>query len=148
MDALAYLESLPEDEFVLHGSPHRVSRIHPRQTLMDRSLPEYQEYAVYGTLVAEVAILYALIHLRRDWWGWYLEDSADPPCLMVGTACPQPLALAAGFVHVLPRAPFKKLVHAGLVCLAYEEIVPVESVPIEASLFDRLVSSGRFALLE
>lgn len=136
---LARLENLPEDRYVLHGSPHKLSNILPRQTLMDGGIPEYQEYAIYGTQYVPVAVLYANIHVRRDWWGWSLDGEGvlvirSMPGVVI---TPQP-----GCIHLLPQAPFTKRVLKGMTCLAYEPLTPLEHVDAPVALFEHLVAIG------
>lgn len=142
-DLLYRLESIPEDRYVLHGSPYKLSQILPHQTAADGIIPEYQEHAVYGTIYPPMAMLYAVIHDPRDCWGWKVDEDGVLVFRMLDTL---PLTPKDGYIYVLPRASFTKIISPGSACLAYQEVPVIETIEVPAAAFRFLEMTGRLRL--
>lgn len=125
-----FLRNLSETNFVLHGSPHLVDTVVPHQSTFDGGSSIHNECGIYGTLFVELALLYALIHEDNDAWGWKLDTDAEQFLVKVPRKCKG----GVGYVYVLPRFYFEKVVEGGSICIARKQIVPMVTIQIPAKM--------------
>ena len=129
-----HLRGIPGD-IVLHGSPYLVPIIEPKQAVHDTGTPELNECAVYGTRYGAIALLYALIHEDRSNWGWRADFSESDEILVVA---PDPFKGGPGYLYVLPRRPFTKVIGNGICHIAYEPVTPVEVLEVHPTVLEYL----------
>lgn len=125
-----YLEELPVEDFVLHGSPTKLSEVEPRQAFHRADKPEHNEFAIYGTLHIEIAILYAILP-KNLLWGWKIDPQNPREILVI---VPTSFKGSVGYVHVLPRGPFINTIGGGLILTAHEPIVPVKVLEVHPNV--------------
>jgi hypothetical protein len=113
-----YIREVLEGKYVLHGSPKKLSVIEPRQAISRR--PEHSQRGVYASSYVNIALLYAVIHIDRTLWGWRADFDKS---LKIDIITSVPLSGEEGYIHVLPRAPFK-VVDEGFTLLTREPIAP------------------------
>jgi hypothetical protein len=134
------LKGIPEDKFVLHGSPHKVIDLEPRQTHYD-SHKQFTEFGLYGTPFIEIALLYALIHESRGNWGWIIPHTTKSLKLFVhvfeGFSC------GSGYVYVLNKKYFRSIEESkGQVSITRSRIRPVETLKVDAVVLQELIEKN------
>lgn len=145
LSALTFLDSLSEEEFVLHGSPDSHRYLVPSAPDQGHLIPEYNRMAVYGTGLVEIAVLYALIRTSSLDWGWrFVDDPFHPYILVVG---PERLYIDTGYIHLVKRPAFTDCVLGGLTYLAYSKVKAEQEVPVYADMLENLIEQRRIAVL-
>ncbi len=142
--AIDYLDGLSEDKFVLHGAHKEYDLLRPSQPDQPHLIPEYNQCAVYGTLFTEVALTYAVISEPRADWGWEFDPDKKPHLFVDGPPC---LHAGIGYIHILKRSDFTKIVAPGLVCLAFKEVVPVRVIAVQPNILELLQKQSRLQFL-
>lgn len=102
---LEYLKRLSHEDYVLHGSPHYLEVIEPKQALCydhDGTVNEEKsQFGIYASISIETALICALAHGNQ---GWTID--LDPMRVYVhGKA----VTLGAGYIYVLAQKHFKRL---------------------------------------
>lgn len=95
-----FLCNLSEHEFVLHGSPHRLTTIEPRLARGAKNSPHQNLFAVYASIAVEYALIHALIpepnyHIDRD----------NELLVVFGDE----ITVRSGYIYVLPAVDFEPL---------------------------------------
>lgn len=124
--AADFLVGLPDTEFVLHGSPHLLTTLEPRQAHCGSGEPGSNLRAVYATIVVECALVRALVRGDPDQWGWRYEGKGDQKGLAVFG---KGLRLERGHVYVLPIKKFAR-VEGTLWWVAFEPVAPTCRVSV------------------
>lgn len=139
---LEYLDGLPEERYALHGAREKHWTLEPafpnQPSLKEKS---YNRLAVYGTLMTEIALLYATIHEYSQNWGWLLDLESDSPGLIVRG--PKGMEQGDGYVHILYRNDFQIVVPPGLVCISANAVQPFKILEVPAGILDTLQKKGR-----
>ncbi len=141
---IRYLNRLPADRFVLHGAAEKYDVLRPAYPHQLDLIPEYNQCAVYGTLFAEVALTYAIIHEPRTEWGWKFDPDKRPHFFIDG---PPYLRAGIGYIHILKRSDFTKIIEPGLVCLAFKAVVPVRVIAVQPTILELLQRRGKLQFL-
>ena len=142
---LTTLDGLSEEEWVLHGSSYSCDCLWPSDPEQGHLIPEYNQKAVYGTCLVELAILYATIRTPKIDWGWQLVDNPrNPHILVVG---PEYLHLSKGYVHLIGREAFTDFILEGLTCLSYTEVKPKKEVTVYPSMLQLLIKQRRIVVM-
>ena len=141
---IAYLDRLPADKLVLHASNEKHDILKPAYPEQAHLIPEYNQCAVYGTLFTEIALAYAVIHESRADWGWEFDPDKKPHIFIEG---PKYLRAGIGYVHILKRSDFTQVIEPGLVCLAFEEVVPRRVIEVQPNILEVLQSRRRIRFL-
>ena len=145
-EALAILDGLPAAEYALHGSTtlHEVLKSYlPRQH--PDLLPEYRKKAVHGTLVTEVALMYATILESQDFWGWQFKPKKRPHLFLIS---PARTRISAGYVYICKRTSFVATIAPGLVCLSPRQVKPVRILRIQPNILEVLGERDRLGFRE
>lgn len=115
-----FLQKLPHDTFVLHGSPQRLTVVEPRQAAGNPKWPHLCMYAVYASISVEFALIHALIEKPS-----YVLDEKEE-CIMVRG---EKIVVNSGYIYVLPIHPFTPIDDGvGGMCLTAKE--PVEALAV------------------
>jgi hypothetical protein len=140
-EILTNLEGVPEDRFVLHGSPYKVSVLEPRQTTYN-SHKEFAKFGLYGTPYVEIALLYALIHESRGDWGWAVGGTITSPKLYVHAF--EGFSFGCGHVYVLNRKPFRIILKShGQITITRKCLEPVERLEVDEEVFHELIERNK-----
>ena len=103
--AMRYLTQLPDDKYLLHGSPTLTERLEPRQADCiggDGKIDaEKSQYGVYASLWVRDAVVSAIVHNRR---GWTVSED-----LRTFTVLGEKATLGSGYLYVLPQDKFVRL---------------------------------------
>jgi len=134
------LEEISEDGFVLHGSPHLLTQIEPRQTSY-RRLKAFSRYGVYATTYVEVALLYALIHDSRDRWSWALDETGPSPKIIVRAE--EGCKYGPGYLYVTSRKYFRQIKDGkGLIYLTRKPVQVVKVLEVDGFILQELIDRG------
>jgi hypothetical protein len=130
--AADFLVGLPESEFVLHGSPHWLTMLEPRQAHCGSGVPANNLNAIYASIVVECALFKALVRGENDNWGWrfYDEDDGDQTAFVVQG---EGLRLEHGYIYVLPCERFTR-VEGTLWWVAFEPVTPTLRIRVEPNI--------------
>lgn len=134
------LLEIPADQFVMHGSPHRLDTVEPHQAVFE-GRPELSRYGVYATQVIEVAVLYAVIHEKRDLWGYAHLPLSD----FMEVHVPSGFQPRSGFIHVLPKQAFERV--CSYTYLACSAVQPTMVFPVQAEALRHLERDGVIEVL-
>jgi len=125
--AYRYLEALPHQLFVLHGSPHRFDVVEPRQASSasgaDRNL-----HAIYASIAIYDPIIRAVIHGNASW-----ELTRGGEVRVWGSG----LRLGSGYIYILPREKFQLLANK-IYLVAHEPIKPRRVIRIEPNILKHI----------
>jgi len=125
------LLEIPHDEFLIHGSPHKLEVIEPRKAQFARN-PAFDQLGVYATNCIEIALVHALIHNESTQWGY----ARQPLSSFLYIEVPKNFMHGPGFVYLLPRQKFERV--ASFTFVAREPIEPVEILSVDAEVLDEL----------
>ncbi len=128
------LLEIPEDRYVMHGSPYELEIIEPRRTGRD-DVPAYNHLGVYATTCIEIALLYATIHTKRTEWGFAPQTTTSTLDVRV----PLGFIHGPGFVHILPKEGFEELTLAAFV--SHKPVRPVEVFPIDRDVLFEMIEN-------
>lgn len=142
-EALAILDGLSENEIVLHGSSAYHNILRPFLPVQNPYLiKEYGKKAVYGTLMTEIALLYAVIHEPQDQWGWTIDPQTHPHLFVYG---PKRMRAEKGHVYICSRRNFNTIVPPGLVCLSSKQVKPKRVLSVQPNILEVLLDTERLA---
>lgn len=142
-EALAILDGLSEEEYVFHGSPQAYDILRPQVPFQNQNLiEEYKRKGVHGTLMTEIALLYAVIHEPKDRWGWKIETEPFPQLFVQG---PRRMRGGRGFVHICKRTSFAITVPPGLVCVSTKLVKPKRILCVQPNILEVLMGMERLA---
>ncbi len=127
------LLEIPADNYVMHGSPHALTVIEPRQSKRT-DVPAYGQFGVYATVCIEVALLYATIQTSRDEWGF--APQADGATVL-DVRVPLGFAHGPGFIYILPEGEFEQVVPYSFV--ARKPVCPVEVLTVDADVLYEMI---------
>ncbi len=125
------LLEIPEDRYLLHGSPHKLETIEPRKADFEEK-PAFNQLGVYATNCVEIALAHALIHNESSEWGYVRQPFSSFLQIYV----PRYFLHGTGFIYVLPKEGFERV--ASFTFIAREPIEPVEILPVDAEVLDEL----------
>ena len=141
---IAYLDRLPADKLVLHGAQKEHKILKPAVPNQAHLIPEYNQRAVYGTLFTDIALVHAVIRSPKTEWGWKFDPEKKPHLFVQG---PEFLSIGMGYIHILKRSDFTQTVEPGLVCLAFQEVVPVRVLRVHPNILEVLHKSKRLQFI-
>lgn len=142
------LQRVSYEKFVLHGSPHKLSILEPRQAYFREESPHANEHAIYATTYTPIAVLYALIREPQETWGWRIET--DPKDFGLQVRAPAELRLGSGYLYLLPRQHFISNPDdpLGIVSRAYEPLTPRRVYEVDASVMEYMEEQHLVKFLE
>lgn len=128
------LQKIPHQKYVLHGSPLPLSVVDPRQAYCGGERQETNQFAVYGTLLIDVAVVHAIIRRNRgrNRFAWWLNTNNVRFQMYA-----QNVSLQTGYVHVLPREYFR-VTWGGLLCLSEKPVPAVKIYRVEPGILNLL----------
>ena len=135
-ELLRYLRSLVEsDQYLFHGSPHKLDLLEPRQAFHHGGSAELNQYGVYATGSMRIALLYAVIHEDRRNWGWKWDATEPHGSLRV--EAPNPCKGGNGNLYVLKRNGFEAW-SSGINYIARKSILPWEVLEVSPTILEDL----------
>ncbi len=121
---VSFLENLPHDLFVLHGSPILTEVLEPRQAHCSNGEEFKNLHGVYASLAVCFALIKALSHATEESPGWKIDYNQE-----IIRVYGKGLSLGPGFIYVLPRKEFNLLPN-GIWCISSVSIIPLAIVEI------------------
>ncbi len=123
-----YLCGLSHKKFVLHGSPHELKVLEPRQADGGSKYSFKNLNAVYASIVIHDAVIKAVIHGEV---GWTFEED-DRTYVHGEGLLPRP-----GYIYVLDQKKFEKLPNE-LWFASHEPVEPLETFRVTPGILDHL----------
>jgi hypothetical protein len=126
-----FFNRLSQEDFVLHGSPHRFDIAEPRQARAAVAKRHQNLNAIYGSIATEFALIHAMISDEHG-ESCYRIDAEQGLIVVKGGH----LVVSPGYVYVLPTATFEPLDDGvgGMWRVAYQPVVPTARVEVDATL--------------
>lgn len=136
-----FLCRLPADQFLLHGSIHRLDILKPQQTHFDGTEDWQKLCGVYATPLIEIALVKATVAGPHDSWGWkfnwgklaWRRRLRLEPNFEIHIW--EEVSLGSGFIYILDRRVFSPLPDA-MSYIAYEPVIPLAILEVTPEWYD------------